>query len=100
MATITIKNTGAIVEASPAVSILNNLLQSDISISHVCGGKAQCGTCRIEIIEGEQYLSPVTKEERIRLAKFGNPEHARLACQTYSYGDIIIRIVLPRSTGR
>ncbi len=96
MATITIKNTGAVIEASPAVSILNNLLQSDISISHLCGGKAQCGTCRIEIIEGEQFLSPVTKEEQVRLAKFGNPAHARLACQTYSYGDIVIRIILTR----
>lgn len=96
MASITIENTGVVIEASPAVSILNNLLQADISISHICGGKAQCGTCCIEIIEGESFLSPITKEEQIRLVKFGNPTHARLACQTYSYGDIVIRIILPR----
>ena len=94
MASIRIINTGDVVKASAAVSILNTLLREGKSIKHVCGGKAQCGTCRIKVVEGERYLSPVTERERIRLDAFGNPEHVRLACQTHTFGDITIEVLL------
>ena len=85
--------------ASPAISILNTLLQNGVRISHLCGGKAVCGTCRIKIIEGEEYLSPMGDAELIRLTsgtgKDEPPPHIRLACQTYARGDIKIRILAP-----
>lgn len=84
---------------SPAVSILNTLLQNGIRISHLCGGKAVCGTCRIKILAGEEYLSPMQEAERVRLAsgtgKELPPPHTRLACQTYARGDIRIKILSP-----
>ena len=100
MASITVRNTGEVIAASPAVSILNNLLQNGVSISHVCGGRAQCGTCRFEILEGEEYLSPRTDIEKRKLDVLGNPENVRLACQTHTFGDITIRIVFPTPPGR
>ena len=95
MTRIEITNTGQIVETSAAISILNSLQREGVSIRHVCGGKAQCGTCRYKIIKGEQYLSPVTEREQIRLDALGNPENVRLACQSYAFGDITIEILLP-----
>lgn len=100
MASITLENTGEVLEASPAVSILNNLLRKGISISHICGGRAQCGTCRFEVIKGERYLSPRTDIEKRKLEVLGNPDNIRLACQTYTFGDITIRIVFPTPPGR
>jgi ferredoxin len=94
MASIRIQNTGEVVRASAAVSILNTLMREGVSIKHVCGGKAQCGTCRFKLVEGENYLSPLTERERVRLDALGNPEHVRLACQTYTFGDITIEILL------
>jgi ferredoxin len=100
MASITVENTGEVFEASPAVSILNNLLQNGVSISHICGGRAQCGTCRFEIIQGERYLSPHTEIEKRKLELLGNPENVRLACQTHTFGDITIHILFPTPPGR
>lgn len=100
MASITVENTGDVIEASPAVSILNNLLQNGVSISHVCGGRAQCGTCRLEIIDGDRYLSPRTDIEKRKLRQIGNPEKIRLACQTHTVGNITVRIVFPTPPGR
>ncbi|MFP4563583.1 MAG: 2Fe-2S iron-sulfur cluster-binding protein [Spirochaetia bacterium] len=100
MASITVQNTGDVIEASPAVSILNNLLQNGVSISHVCGGRAQCGTCRFEVITGERYLSPQTDIEKRKLELLGNPEKVRLACQTHTFGDITIRIIFSTPPGR
>ena len=85
------------IQISPAVSILNTLLQNGIRISHLCGGKAVCGTCRIKILKGEEYLSPMQEAERVRLTsgtgKDEPPQHTRLACQTYARGDIKVKIL-------
>ena len=98
MVHITVSN-GETIQTNPVRSILNALLQHGIPIEHVCGGKAACGTCKIRILEGEQYLNPMTESERIRLSKGRKenspPEHIRLACQTYAYRDIKIQILSP-----
>ncbi|MBN1687208.1 MAG: (2Fe-2S)-binding protein [Spirochaetales bacterium] len=94
MASMRIINTGKVVKTSAAVSILNTLMREGVAVKHVCGGKAQCGTCRFRIIEGERYLSPITERERARLEALGNMEKVRLACQTFAFGDITIEILL------
>lgn len=94
MASIKILNTGQVVQASAAISILNTLQREGVAIKHVCGGKAQCGTCRYKIVEGERFLSPMNEREKTRLEALGNPENVRLACQTYAFGDISIEIIL------
>ncbi len=92
MAKLNVMNTGFSMEVNPAVSVLNTLLQNGVSIPHECGGKSQCGTCHILIREGHNHINGINARERIRLAAMGNPEHVRLACQTYAYGDITIEI--------
>ncbi len=92
VARIVVENGGAEVRASPAVSILNTLMQNGIGIAHKCGGKAICGTCRIKIVSGGEILSPKTEAEIIRLKAMGDPEGVRLACQTYAAGEVRIKI--------
>jgi adenylate cyclase len=97
MATITVRGkSDRHVEASAAVSILNNLLRAGVKISHLCGGRAVCGTCRIRILSGAEHLSPMTDAERRRLSADGRMEEdVRLACQTHTRGDLEIRILAP-----
>jgi adenylate cyclase len=84
-------------EGSPAVSILNVLLRNGVAVSHLCGGKAVCGTCRIRILEGVKNLSPMGEAERVRLLHGRQdgtlPENVRLACQTYARGDVTIQVL-------
>jgi len=55
-----------------------------------CGGRGLCGTCVIQLVNGEQNLSPITGRERARLGlKAG--EH-RLSCQCVVDGDLTIRV--------
>ena len=95
MARIRISKTGAEIQCSPAISILNALMREGVSIQHKCGGKTECGTCRVRITDGHRFLSPIRDRERIRLEALGNPKNVRLSCQTYAFGDIEIEIVLP-----
>ena len=56
-------------EASPVYSILVAAQRSGVPLRHDCGGKAQCGTCRVKVISGK--LSPMGERERIRLEAVG-----------------------------
>jgi adenylate cyclase len=94
MASIRIQNTGQVVKASAAISILNTLMREGVLIKHVCGGKALCGTCRFRVIDGHRFLSPIKEREQMRLDALGNPKDVRLACQTHTFGDITIEIIL------
>ncbi|MEH2071199.1 MAG: 2Fe-2S iron-sulfur cluster-binding protein [Nostoc sp.] len=53
-----------------------------------CGGYGQCGTCIVEIVEGQQNLSPRTDVENRKLKK--KPENYRLACQTLVNGAVSV----------
>lgn len=92
MPVIHVQNIGREVEASAAVSVLNNLLRAGVKISHICGGKAQCGTCRYVVLEGARHISSPTRIEKAKLTALGNPPETRLACQSYVSGDITITV--------
>ena len=94
MASIQIQNTGEVVQTSAAISVLNSLMRAGVRINHVCGGKAICGTCRYRVVAGHEFISPIRERERIRLDALGNPKDVRLACQSYTFGDITIEIIL------
>ena len=92
MSKITILNTGKSIETSAAISILNTLLRQGVQIQHRCGGKAECGTCRVRIVEGAKTLSPMLERERVRLQAVDAPPDFRLPCQTYTFGEVTIEI--------
>ena len=45
------------------VNLLAALVEGGIPITHLCGGKARCSTCRVKIVEGLAGLSPRTEKE-------------------------------------
>jgi len=92
MASISIPAVSLELPVNPGISILNILLRNDVKIMHKCGGKMQCGTCRIRIIRGSEFLSPLKEEEKKRLEAVNAGINDRLACQTYAFGDIEIKI--------
>lgn len=55
-----------------------------------CGGYGQCGTCIVEVLEGEENLSPRSTVEEKKLRK--KPGNYRLACQALVNGSATIKI--------
>jgi ferredoxin len=53
-----------------------------------CGGIGQCGTCRVNIIEGADQLSERTDFENRKLKK--RPASCRLACQALVNGSVSV----------
>jgi ferredoxin len=90
---IWIKSREEAISSSPAISILNLLQRNGVSIQTICGGRAQCGRCLIRILSGAEKMNKKNRREIIRLKAMNAGEDMRLACQSYTRGDIEIEIV-------
>jgi ferredoxin len=90
---IRIKDREETIPSSPAISILNLLQRNGIPIQTICGGRAQCGRCVIRILEGRERMNGKNQREIIRLQALKAGEDMRLACQSYTRGDIEIEII-------
>ncbi len=93
MATIHVLNSGHRVETDLVTSILVSLQRNAVPIISVCGGRAQCGKCAVRIVRGVEYLTKKRAVEAIRLDAIGADTDVRLACQTYTRGDVEIEIL-------
>ena len=81
------------VASSPAVSILVLLQRAAVPIHTICGGRAQCGRCLIQVLEGSERMNRPGPAELLRLKALAAGPGYRLACQSYTRGDLRIRIV-------
>lgn len=80
-------------DASPARSVLVSAMAAGVRHRHDCGGKAQCGTCRVRVLSG--MASPPDDRELRRLSAAGAGPDERLACQMRPGTDLVLKAVLP-----
>ncbi|WP_292116279.1 ASKHA domain-containing protein [Mesorhizobium sp.] len=82
--------------------VLDAARQLGVYVESVCGGRATCGRCQIEVQEGNfakhkivssnEHISPKgAKEERYERVR-GLPEHRRLSCSAQILGDLVIDV--------
>ncbi|RWA73544.1 ASKHA domain-containing protein [Mesorhizobium sp.] len=82
--------------------VLDAARQLGVYVESVCGGRATCGRCQIEVQEGNfakhkivssnDHISPKgAKEERYERVR-GLPERRRLSCSTQILGDLVIDV--------
>ena len=57
-----------------------------------CGQKGRCTTCAFEVLEGREFLSEESEAERKFHDNGRLPVSRRLACQTRTSGNIVIRV--------
>ena len=69
-----------VISVGKGQTILDASLAAGIPHYHACGGKAQCTTCRIMVLEGEQQLSSLTTYGRTVKAVRKLPDNVRLSC--------------------
>lgn len=73
------------------VNLLAALVEGGIPITHICGGKARCSTCRVKIDEGLASLSSRTEKESAMADRLDFPDEIRLACQTTASESVTLR---------
>lgn len=96
MPKVTFEPTHQTFEGKMGESILDVALRNNVSMQHACGGFSACSTCQVEVISGENSLSPMEKMEKERLeGAFTTTYLSRLSCQAKLLGDVIVKIVNP-----
>ena len=94
MPLLTIENLpGATVEVPAGVTLLAALQAAGYDWMHACGAKGRCTTCRLQVCDGLENLSPLTAAElRYRAASRLQPNE-RLTCQVHlPAGDVTGRV--------
>lgn len=87
--TLDINDGSRTLEVAGGQYLLNSLAANKIFIPSACGGKATCGLCKLQVMEGAGPLLPteepyLTPEER--------EQHYRLACQVKIKTDLKLHI--------
>lgn len=66
----------------PHETILAATLRQGVPHVHACGGRAECSTCRVQVLDGLEFCTPRNPGEQVLAARLDLPPAVRLACQT------------------
>ena len=89
---------GKTFDATPGVSICDNLLDQGIEIEHACEKSCACTTCHVVVREGFDSLNEAKEEEEDLLDRaWGLTPLSRLSCQAI-VGEEKLVVEIPRYT--
>jgi 2Fe-2S ferredoxin len=92
--TFLVEDQSYVCNAEPGQTLLEVALENDVPIQHSCGGNCLCTTCRVEVIDGLDALTPVASGEGIKLARFeGGEALSRLSCQACVEGEVTVNVM-------
>ncbi len=86
---------GPTINQPPGPTLLEMSQRAGIPHASVCGGKGRCSTCRVQVINGAEFLEPPSESEKRVLARFSTTPDVRLACQIHPKGDVTVLRLLP-----
>ena len=88
---------GIDLELAPGETIIEAAWRHGYDWPTVCYGQAQCTACHVEVLSGEEHVTPIEAEERDaldhRLIVTGSTDRTRirLACRASATGDVTVR---------
>ena len=88
MPRVTFVDQGKAADFPAGRTLLSIAIEMGVVISHVCGGDGACGTCRIEVVEGAENLTPPSPEETYKEIEAPH----RLSCQARLLGDVVVKV--------
>ena len=80
-----------IVTHDSSVTIMSTLLKNDLLNGSFCGGRGDCGRCRIQFLQGATYPTPL---ERKVMSPAELRQGYRLACLAKPKDDCMIKLAL------
>jgi adenylate cyclase len=85
---------GITLEASKGMSVLEVSRMARRAHMSVCGGRARCTTCRVQILSAAGELPEANELEAAALRRIGAPANVRLACQLRPEVDLTVQPLL------
>ncbi len=94
-ATIALTYPGLTVRVPSGWSVLEASRAHRIPHLSMCGGRARCSTCRVQVGGDASHCPPPDAIEQRTLVHVGAPAGVRLACQLRPTGDLRVTPLLP-----
>jgi len=96
---ISISYPGRTVRVPRGWSVLEASRSFHLPHASMCGGRARCSTCRVQITAGMEHCPPIAGDEQATLERIGAAPDVRLACQLRPSGNIsvvpLVRTAVP-----
>ena len=75
-------------------SVFHVAQKARLAITTACNAKATCGLCRVKIVSGEAFLTPINDAEKKHLGNVYFITKQRLSCQArlQGGGDVVVEI--------
>jgi len=94
--TVHVEPSGLDVEVGPGQNVMAAAERQGLFWPTVCHGMAECHTCFVQVVDGEEHLDAPTVLEATALQQFvGRAWYEgkviRLACQTRVHGPVTVR---------
>jgi ferredoxin len=78
-------------DADEGETLLDAALRAELPLTHACGGRAKCSTCRVWVLAGLDGCSSRTEAEQALAKRLRLGDEVRLACQLRPGGDLRVR---------
>src|SRR5574344_447251 len=82
-------NGDTVLEVEQGNSVMNTLNENGIYLPSACGGKASCGQCKVQVLEGG---GEILDSERSHFTRKQIKDHWRLGCQCKVNGNLSIKV--------
>ena len=79
------------IDVADGETLLEAALRSGIPLTHACGGRAKCSTCRVWVLDGLDAASPRSEAENVLAKRLPFGDEVRLACQLRPQGELRVR---------
>ncbi len=79
-------------EVATGTTILISAIQNGLELRHDCT-EAICGTDRVKILSGKEYLSEKTENEELTLEMMDAGPDKRLGCVARIFGDVAVELI-------
>jgi 2Fe-2S ferredoxin len=94
MPNVTFLPFGTAVAVADGETVFDAGRRAGVPIPTACVGKANCGLCRVKVVDGEAHLSALNADEKKHLGNTYFISKLRLSCQArVTGGDVTV--VLP-----
>jgi 2Fe-2S ferredoxin len=97
MPSVTFLPSGARVPCAAGETVFGVARRSGVAVTTACVGKANCGLCRVKVVDGEAFLSAFNAAERKHLGNVYFINKLRLSCQAV-VGDGDVTVEIPANT--
>jgi adenylate cyclase len=87
---ISISYPGRTVRVPRGWSVLEASRSFHLPHAAMCGGRARCSTCRVQITAGADHCPPAAGDEQVTLNRIGAAPDVRLACQLRPSGNLSV----------